>query len=227
MNKIIETWNEFSNKIINGLNETLLMVFVSFLISLIIGTTIGVVLALMGKERPFEKTWIANTLATIVNVIRSIPFMLFLIVMMPVSRFLIGTGLGVWASVVSLSFIGFSIVSRLVEQAILDVNPYLYETSKTLGFNPLQLVIHILLPEARSSLVLGYTSALISLISYSTVVGVVNGGGIGTVALNDGFYYWNQTLLFIIILIMVILVQFIQLIGSLVANKLDKKKRKV
>lgn len=226
INDILDTWQKFGTKLINGMNETLLMVGISFIISMVIGTIIGVLLALMGKDRPYQNKWVAGTLAAIVNIIRSIPFMLFLIVMIPVSRFLIGTGLGVSASIVSLSIIGLAVVARLVEQAILDVNPHLYETADAMGFNIFQLIMHILLVEARSSLVLGYTSALISIISYSTVVGVVNGGGIGTVALNDGFYYWDQTLLFMIIAIMIIWVQLIQMIGSLIANKLDMKKRK-
>jgi D-methionine transport system permease protein len=222
---IIDNWVKFQDEIIQGLNETLYMLFVSFLISAVIGTIIGVLIALCGKKQVFENLWISTPLSWIVNIIRSIPFILLMIIMVPFSRLIIGTGYGIYASMISLSVIGTAVVSRLVEQAIVDINPHIYETAKSLGVTKFQIFFHFILVEARSPLILGYTSSLISLIAYSTVVGVINGGGLGFLAMEEGFYMWNQNIMWIIIVIMVILVQIIQVIGSLLARISDKKRK--
>ena len=125
---------------------------------------------------------------------------------------------------ISLSVIGTAVVARLVEQAITDINPHIYETAKSLGATKLQTFFHFIIIEARTSLILGYTSAIISLIAYSTVVGVINGGGLGFLAMEEGFYMWNQTLMWIII-VMVILVQIVQMIDHFCTNLIRKGKR--
>ncbi len=222
---LIENWQEFQEELMIGLNETLFMLLVSFIISVIIGTLIGILIALCSKNQVFENRWVAIPLTGIVNVIRSIPFILLMIIMVPFSRLIIGTGYGIYASMISLSVIGVAVVSRLVEQAIIDINPHLYETARSLGATKLQIFFHFILVEARAPLILGYTSAFISLIAYSTVVGVINGGGLGFLAMEEGFYMWNQPLMWIIIIIMVILVQIIQVVGSLLARISDKKRK--
>lgn len=222
---IIENWIEFQQDIIKGLNETLLMLLVSFIVSAVIGTLIGVLIALCSKNQVFENLWIARPLTWFVNIIRSIPFILLMIIMVPFSRMIIGTGYGIYASMISLSVIGIAVVSRLVEQAIVDINPHIYETAQSLGATKYQIFFHFILVEAKSPLILGYTSSIISLIAYSTVVGVINGGGLGFLAMEEGFYMWNQPLMWIIIIIMVILVQIIQVIGSFLARISDKKRK--
>lgn len=221
----IQEWVKFQDEIIKGLTETLFMLLISFIISMILGTIIGVLIALCGKQKPFENRYIEVPLTILVNVIRSVPFMLLMIIMVPLSRLIIGTGYGIYASMISLSVIGTAVVARLVEQSITDVNPHIYETAKSLGATKLQTFFHFIIIEARTSLILGYTSAIISLIAYSTVVGVINGGGLGFLAMEEGFYMWNQTLMWIIIIVMVLLVQIVQMIGSFLARISDKKRK--
>lgn len=218
-----DTWSRFGGPILIGFFETFYMVGVAFGMSLIFGTIIGLVLSLCGRGGPFESKTFATPLAVMVNIIRSVPFILFLIIMAPFARMVIGTAYGIYASMISLSIVGIAIVARLVEQAITDINPQIFHTAHSMGAKPHQLILEFVLIEARSSLILGFTSAIISLIAYSTVVGVIAGGGLGYLAMQEGFYMWNQPLMWVIILLMIVAVQIIQLIGSGLARMLDKK----
>jgi len=216
LNIIIDTLDRFGNRMLIDLIDTFFMVSVAFFVAFVLGTTIGFLLALCGQNRPYAHKNIAIPLSLLVNIIRSVPFILLLIVMAPLARFFIGTAYGIYASMISLSVVGVAIVSRLVEQAIIDVSPHIYESAHSMGATRTQLV---------SALVLGYTSAIISLIAYSTVVGVIAGGGIGYLALQEGFYMWNQPLMWMIIVVMMILVQVIQVSGSWLAHTLDRKRK--
>lgn len=218
-----DTWTRFGAHILIGFGETFYMVAVSFLVSAIIGTAIGMVLSLCSRGAPFESPVFAGPLSVAVNIIRSIPFILLLIIMAPVARMVIGTAYGLYASMISLSVVGIAIVARLVEQAITDINPQVLQTAHSMGAKRFQLITEFIIIEARSALILGFTSAIISLIAYSTVVGVIAGGGIGYLALQEGFYMWNQPLMWVIILMMVLAVQIIQLLGSALARMVDKK----
>ena len=218
-----DTWARFGDQIIVGFVETFYMVAVAFSISLVLGTGIGMALSLCSRGGPMASPLLASPLAMVVNIIRSVPFILLLIIMAPIARALIGTAYGIYASMISLSVVGVAIVARLVEQAISDINPQVFHTARSMGVSWFQLVTEFILVEARSPLILGFTSAIISLIAYSTVVGVIAGGGIGYLALQEGFYMWNQPLMWVIILLMVLAVQIIQLLGSALARMVDKK----
>lgn len=223
MNDLIQTWIEFQSELWTGLYETLYMLLISFILSILFGTPIGILLGLSGKGKVYEKRWVAEPFSIVVNIIRSIPFILFMIIMGPFSRMLIGTAYGIYASMISLSVVGVAITSRLVEQAIVDINPQIYDLARSMGATKLQLFFHFLLVESRSSIILGYTSLLISLLAYSTVVGVINGGGLGFLAMDEGFYRWNTNVMFIIIFIYVLLVMVFQFIGSLLSSILNKR----
>lgn len=220
---LLDTWRRFGAEITTGFLETYYMVAVSFAVSLVLGSAIGMALALYSRGGPFEHPVLAGGLAVLVNIIRSVPFILLLIIMAPVARALIGTAYGIYASMISLSVIGVAIVSRLVEQAVTDINPQVLQTAHSMGATRFQLITQFIIVEARSSLILGFTSAIISLIAYSTVVGVIAGGGIGYLALQEGFYMWNQPLMWVIIILMVLTIQIIQLLGSTLARMADKK----
>jgi D-methionine transport system permease protein len=220
---LTETWTRFGAQILTGFAETFHMVAVSFAIAAVLGTLAGILLSLCQRGGPWESPALAAPLSVAVNLIRSVPFILLLIIVAPLARALVGTAYGIHASMVSLSIVGVAVVTRLVEQAIADINPQLFQTAHSLSASRWQLVTEFILVEARASLVLGYTSAIISLIAYSTVVGVIAGGGIGYLALQEGFYMWNQPLMWVIILLMTMFVQLIQLSGSALARYFDKK----
>ncbi len=206
--------------------ETLYLLLFSALISIPLGTVIGFILALYGKNRIYENTFVAYVLSVIVSIVRSIPFILLMVIIIPLSYNLFGTSIGIVPSLISLSLIGVATVSRLVEQAIADINPQLYDLAKSMGASKFQLFRHFIFVEARSSLILGYTSSLISLLAYSSVVYIIGGGGLGYTAIQIGYYSpIGQELMWLSTILMIILVQIVQLAGNVLANYLNKKKR--
>lgn len=220
---VLQVWSRFSAQIAAGFWETFVMVAVSFTIAAVVGTVAGILLSLCQRGGVWESPTLAMPLSIAVNLVRSVPFILLLIIVAPLARLLVGTAYGIHASMVSLTIVGVAVVTRLVEQAVADINPQLFQTAHALAASRWQLVRDFILVEARASLILGYTSAIISLIAYSTVVGVIAGGGIGYLALQEGFYMWNQPLMWVIIVLMTLAVQLIQLAGSALARRLDKK----
>src|SRR5690625_1047914 len=220
---MINSFNKFKFDILKALIETLDMLIISMLISLIIGLFISFILFLTKKDGIYENKLIYFLLSTIINILRSISFILFIIVLIPFNRILIGTGFGVNASKIPLSLVGIATFARLAEQSLLDTDKELYETSYSLGANKYQYFKFFLLKEARSSLILSFTSTTISLISYSTVMGIIGGGGLGYLAISEGYNNFNYPLMWIIIIIMIVLVQLVQFTGSFIAKHLDKK----
>lgn len=220
---MIETINKFKFDILKALYETLDMLVVSMIISFVFGLVLSFILFSTRKDSIYENKIVYFILSSLINIIRSIPFILFIIVLIPFNRILIGTGFGVNASKIPLSLIGIATFARLAEQSLLEVNKEMYETSYALGANKIQFFKYFLLKEARSSLILSFTSTTISLISYSTVMGIIGGGGLGYLAISEGYNNFNYKLMWIIIIIMIVLVQLIQFTGSKLAKHLDKK----
>lgn len=221
--KYIETFKIFGPEIFQSFYETVDMMLAAMVVSLILGLLLGFTLFITGSSGVHTNRIVYFLLSSIINIIRSIPFILFIIVMIPINRMLLGTGFGVDASKIPLSFIGIATFSRFVERDLLDVNKNIYETSYSLGANTLQFFTLFLLREARSSLVLSFTSTAISLLSYSTIMGIIGGGGLGYLAISEGYQNFNYPLMWIIIIMMIILVQIIQAIGNRIANKIDKR----
>lgn len=219
----LETFNIFKTEIFKSLYETFDMMFTAMGITLVIGILLGFLLFITRSDGVYRNKVVYFITSGIINIIRSIPFILFIIVIIPFNRMVLGTGFGVNASKIPLSLIGISIFSRFTEQDLLDVDKSIYETSYALGASTLQYCTHFLLREARSGLILSFTSATISLLSYSTVMGIIGGGGLGYLAMSEGYYNFNYNLMWIIIVIMIIIVQLIQVTGNMVSKKFDKR----
>lgn len=223
IDQYIETFVRFKIEIFDALFETLDMMFSAMVITLIMGVLVGFLLFITRTDGIYKNKIIYFIVSSLMNIIRSIPFILFIIVIIPFNRLILGTGFGVNASKIPLSLIGIATFSRFTEQDLLDVDKSIYETSYALGATPIQYCTHFLLKEARSGLVLSFTSATISLLSYSTVMGTIGGGGLGYLAMSEGYYNFNYKLMWIIIIIMILIVQIIQTIGNTVAKKHDKR----
>ncbi|VEU80745.1 methionine ABC transporter permease [Haploplasma axanthum] len=220
MKIFIETWKDFNPIIFKGLLETLDMVTTSLIIATLIGIPIGIYFSLSSSKK---NIWYIITSFT-VNTVRSIPFLIFIVLVMPLSYLLIGTSFGTHASKIPLTIIGISLITRSVEQSIQNLSPELILTSRILGATKTQAVFYFIIKEALPNLILGITSVSISLISYSTIMGVVAGGGLGDIAIRYGFQEYNRPLLIIVLIIMVILVQIIQFTGNYIAYQFDKKR---
>lgn len=217
----IESLLRFQNELLKASIETIQMMSVSMILSLIMGLLLGILLFVFREKGLYDKPICYFALSSFVNVVRSVPFILFIIVMIPINRKIIGTGFGVYASMLPLSIIGIAIFARFVEQDLLDVNRNTYETAYALGATKVQYFKDFLLVEARASLVLSFTSTCISLLSYSTVMGIIGGGGLGYLAMSEGYQNFNYPLMWIIIIMMIMIVQVMQKIGNIIANRID------
>lgn len=223
INQYIEIFKKFEMEIFQALYETIDMIFAAMVITLIIGILLGFILFITRGDGIYKNKTIYFIFSGLINIIRSVPFILFIIVIIPFNRLILGTGFGVNASKIPLSLIGIATFARFTEQDLLDVNKSIYETSYALGASTIQYFRHFLLKEARSGLILSFTSTTISLLSYSTVVGIIGGGGLGYLAISEGYHNFNYQLMWIIIIIMIIIVQIVQTIGNLLAKKYDKR----
>jgi len=223
INQYIDTFKTFKNEIFISLYETLDMMFTAMVITFIAGLLFGFILFITRSNGIYKNKTIYFIISGLINFIRSVPFILFIIVMIPFNRTIIGTGFGVNASKIPLSLIGISTFARFTEQDLLDVDKSIYETSYALGANTIQYFIYFLLKEARSGIALSFTSTTISLLSYSTVMGIIGGGGLGYLAISEGYYNFNYQLMWIIIIMMVLIVHIIQSTGNLIAKKIDRR----
>ena len=213
----------FKEDIFLALFQTFDMLGAAMVMTFVVGLPLGFILFMTRPDGVYQNKTIYFIFSGFINMIRSIPFILFIIVLIPLNRMLLGTGFGVTASKIPLSLIGIAIFSRFTEQDLLDVSKNIYETSYALGANTLQYFTHFLLKEARSGLILSFTSATISHLSYSTVMGIIGGGGLGFWAMSEGYYNFNYPLMWIIIVMMILIVQAIQTLGNGVAKKYDKR----
>lgn len=223
MTEYLQVYSSFKNELIQALGETLIMMGVSMLASLILGLALGSLLFITSSQGISKKPLLYSLLSALVNLVRSIPYVLFIIVLIPLNRIILGTGFGVKASTLPLSIVGIALYARLVEKDLQDQDRNLYEAAYSMGASKFQYLKDFLFKEARSSLVLSFTSTSLSLLSYSTVMGFIGGGGLGYLAISEGYQNFNYKLMWIIILIMVIMVQLTQAAGNLLAAKLNKK----
>lgn len=219
MDKIIE----YQSEIWLSIGQTFLMVGISILAAVIAGLPLGTYLYLSRKGNLYENKLLFSILDTFVNIVRSFPFLLLVVFLIPFTRFVIGTAIGTMAATVPLSIISIAYYARLVEQSLLDVPRGIIEAAISMGATKVQVIFKFLYREARSGLVFGLTTATISFISYSTIMGIVGGGGVGDFAIRYGYQRYEDELMAFTIIIMIILVQAIQIIGTKTSKKLDKR----
>jgi D-methionine transport system permease protein len=207
--------------------NTLYMVFASALVSLIIGLPLGVILMITSKGQFAENKKIYSFLSTIVNIGRSFPFAILIVALIPFTRFVIGTSLGTTASIVPLTIAAIPFVARIVEVALMSVSKQVIEAAIVMGSKPIDIIIKVLLQEALSPLVLGFTNVLVTLIGYSALAGLMGGGGLGKIAIQYGYYQFNVFLMVTTVIVLIILVQLVQLLGNKIAENIDKKRGKL
>jgi len=215
---------QYDTEIWRAIGETFVMVGISIAAAVFLGLPVGTVLFLCRKGQLYENRPLFSVMNGLVNIIRSFPFLLLVVTMIPLTRFIVGTSIGTLAAAVPLSVVAIASYSRLVEQSLLEVPKEVIEAASSMGASTLQIVFKFLYVEARSGLVLGLTTSTISFISYSTVMGIVGGGGVGDFAIRYGYQRFETEIMVFTIIIMVILVQSIQFAGSLAARLLDKRK---
>ncbi|MDO7907640.1 methionine ABC transporter permease [Paenibacillus sp. JX-17] len=220
------TWDmivQYQSEIWQSIGETFVMVGVSILAAVVLGLPLGTLLYLCRKGQKYEYRTLFTVLDLLVNIIRSFPFLLLVVFMIPFTRMVVGTSLGTMAATVPLSVVAIAYYARLVEQSLLEVPKGVTEAADSMGASLLQLIFKFLYVEARSGLIRGLTTSTISFISFSTVMGIVGGGGVGDFAIRYGYQRFETGLMMFTIVIMLILVQGIQFTGSTVARWSDKR----
>lgn len=214
---------QYKQEILVSIGETFYMVGASVLAAILIGLPLGTCIFLTGKDRLLQNATVHTILNLFVNIVRSFPFLLLVVFLIPFTRFIVGTAIGTTAATVPLAIIAIAHYARLVEQSLIDVPKGVIEAAVSMGASVKAIVWKFLFVEARAGLVLGLTTSTVSFISYSTIMGVVGGGGIGDFAIRYGYQQFKTDLMFYMIIIMVILVQCIQLTGTAIARKIDKR----
>jgi D-methionine transport system permease protein len=209
--------------ILNALWETLYMVSVSLFFGGIIGIFLGVLLVVTRRGHILENRLIYSLVNPIVNVFRSIPFIILLVAIIPFTRLIVGTSIGTTAAIVPLILHIGPYFSRLVENSLLEVDEGIIEAAKAMGATPMQIIYRFLMPEAFSSLILSLTTATIGLIGATAMAGAIGGGGLGDVAITYGYQRFSSITILVTVVILVILVQGIQEVG----NRLERKARRI
>ena len=202
-----------------GIGETLIMTSLSALFSYLIGMPLGVILYATSKGRLLENRLVNAIIGTIVNILRSLPFLILLVLLIPFTRFITGSSIGTVATIVPLTVGATPIVARMVEASLHEVQPGIIEAASSMGASPLYTIIHFIIPEAMPSLLQGGAINIATVLGYSAMAGVIGGGGLGAIALQYGYYRYQKAVLWTTVGLLVALVMLIQMSGTLLAKK--------
>lgn len=219
-----ETLKVIQNEIPLAVWDTLYVTILSTLFAFVIGLPLGVLLVVGEKDgvRPLP-VWLMKTLNVIINLLRSIPFLILMVLVFPLSRLIIGTAVGTTATIVPLVVAAFPFVARLVESSLREVNPNVIEAAQSLGATPFQIITKVMIPESVPSLISNVTIAITTILGYSAMSGAIGGGGLGKIAIMDGYYRFNTILMLIPVILLILIVQGFQNLGTFLATKSDKR----
>ncbi len=209
--------------ITKGIGETLLMVILSTIFGYVFGLPLGILLYLTDENGLKQNKTLYRVLDIIVNIGRSIPFIILLILILPLTKLIVGKTYGTLATIVPLTVAAIPFIGRMVESSLKEVNKGVIEAGQSMGASTFQLIYKVLLKEARPSLINGITICLVTILGYSAMAGTVGGGGLGDIAIRYGYYRYQSDIMFITVIIIVLLVQIIQFIGNRLAKNLDKR----
>lgn len=209
-----------NEQIILAAQETLYMVFVSLIIGSIIGLILAVILVLTNKDGILRNNYVFAVVNTVVNIIRSVPFIILMVFILPLTKLLIGTRIGTTAALVPLVIFIAPYLTRLFENSLLDVDKGIIEAAQTMGASHFEIVWHFILPEAKASLILSVTTGTIGLIGATAMAGAIGAGGVGDLALTYGYERLNFPLMLFTVVVLVIFVQIIQTVGNHFAFKM-------
>jgi len=211
--------------LLEGIRDTLYMTLVSTLAGYVLGLPLGIVLCVTGKKGLRPNPFIYRILDVICNIIRSVPFLILLILLIPFTRALVGQSYGSTATIVPLVICATPYIARVVEASLNEVDPGVIEAAKSMGATNFQIIYKVLLVEARTSLMAGATITTGILLGYSAMSGTVGGGGLGDIAVRYGYYRWQTDIMIITVVLLILIFQIIQNVGSKIAMFFDHRKR--
>jgi len=211
------------DRLLQGTWDTLLMIGASALVTLLLGIPLALFLVTSARDGIFEARWANGAIGSVVNVLRSIPFLILMVALIPFTRLIVGTSYGVWAAVVPLTVASTPFFARIAEVSLREVDRGLIEAAQAMGCRRWHIVWHVLLPEARPGIVAGFTITLVSMINASAVAGAIGAGGLGDLAYRYGYQRFDTQVMLTVIVLLVLLVTLIQLGGDRLALRLNKR----
>lgn len=218
-------WTEqVREMILNGILETLYMTVVSTVFGYIFGLPMGVLLCVSDKDGLKPNAVLYKVLDFIANIVRSVPFLILLILLIPFTRLILGKSYGSTATIVPLTVAAIPFIARMVESSLKEVDNGVVEAARAMGASIMRIIIRVLLVEARTSLITGATIAIGTILGYSAMAGAVGGGGLGDIAVRYGYYRYQTDIMIVTVILLIVIVQIFQSVGMLIANKLDRRK---
>ena len=214
-----------TDMIITGIGQTLYMTILSTVVGYVFGLPLGVMLAVFDKDGLRPNKAVYKVLDVISNIKRSIPFLILLILIKPLTRLIVGQSYGSSATVVPLVVAAIPFIGRMVESSIKEVDAGVVEAARSMGASDLRIIVKVLLLESRTSLITGATIAIGTILGYSAMAGSVGGGGLGDIAIRYGYYRYESQIMIVTVILLVVLVQVFQSIGMIIASKLDKRRK--
>ena len=215
---------EVVDMILKGIQETVYMTLLSTLMGYIIGLPMGVLLAVSDKDGLKPNRVLYRILDVIANIVRSIPFLILLILLIPFTRLVVGKSYGSTATVVPLVIAAGPFIARMVESSLKEVDEGVIEAAPSMGAGNFRIIMKVLLVEARTSLINGATIAVGTILGYSAMAGTIGGGGLGDIAIRYGYHRYQADIMIVTVVLLVILVQIFQMVGTTLANRLDKRR---
>ena len=217
--------NEIITMLVENTGITLYMTLTSTIMAYVIGLPMGIALVVTAKDGLRPNATVFKLLDFIVNIVRSVPFLILLILVIPLTRLIVGKSYGPAATIVPLTIAAAPFIARLVESSLLEVDKGVIEAAQSMGASLWTIICKVLLAEARTSLIVGATIALGTILGYSAMAGVVGGGGLGDIAIRYGYYRYQSDIMWVTVILLVLLVQILQVIGTKLSKKLDKRSR--
>lgn len=220
----ISAWEIVKSDFLYATWETIYVTAVATFFAVLIGLPIGIILVAGDKNGvlPIPK-WLLKALNVIINILRSVPFLILMMLAIPLTRALVGTSVGTPASIVPLVVASFPFVARLVESSLREVDKNVIEAVQSMGATPLQIIFKVMIPESLPSLINNLAVAMTTILGYSAMGGAMGGGGLGNVAIMQGYYRYQYPIMILAVAVLVVIVQLIQSAGTLVAKKVDKR----
>lgn len=216
---------EYTGMLAKGTLDTLTMVFAAAFFSYLLGLPLGIAVVVTEENHILPGRRINFILSGIVNILRSVPFIILLIAIIPLTRLIVGTTIGVAASIVPLVIAAVPFVARLVETSLKEIDRGVIEAAQSIGASPWQIIYKVMLPETMPSLILGASITTITLIGYSAMAGAVGGGGLGDLAIRYGYYRYQKDIMFLTIALLILIVQIIQSLGNFISRRIDRRKK--
>ncbi len=222
--EVIEAINIMKTEFPIALWETFYVTVLSTFFAVLIGLPLGILLVIGEKNSVFPlPKWLMSFLNWFINLLRSVPFLILMILVFPLTRLITGTTIGTVASIVPLVIASFPFVARLAESSFREVDPNLIEMAQSMGASPFQIVKKVIIPESVPSLISNITIALTTILGYSAMSGIIGGGGLGKIAINYGYYRYKYLIMFAAVIVLILLVQIFQSLGTFMAIKSDKR----